>query len=614
MPLNSARDEAVDWPVIEGRAESIGHLFRERVASDATRPAFQHLRGDELITLTWQEVKNRAWELAAGLLDLGLEHEDRVAIASTTRLEWALADLAVMCSGTATTTVYPTTSAADVAFILADSGSTVVFAEDDTQVAKLREHRADLPDVRQVVTFEGEADGDWVLTLDQLAARGRQALARDPQLVDRAVDETRREHLATLIYTSGTTGRPKGAMLTHDSLVYEGACVDAVHLLGREDVQLLWLPLSHVFGKLMLSLAYQVGFVTAIDGRVDRIVATMEVVRPTFMAAAPRIFEKAHAAISAVLQDGSPHKVRIAAWALGVGRRVAELQERGEALPAALQLQHQLADRLVLAKVRARFGGRVRVMVSGSARLEPEIARWFAAVGLLVVEGYGLSETAASTCVNRPTPGSYRFGTVGWPLPGTEIRTAEDGELLVRGPGVMRGYHNAPELTAEVLVDGWFHTGDIGEIDERGFVRITDRKKDVFKTSGGKYVAPAIIETHFTGLCPYASQFIVQGAGRSYATALVALDPTAILSWAQRHGLAGRSYAEVVAAPEVRELVQGYVDQLNAGLNRWETIKRFTILPRDLSVEEGDLTPSMKLRRTVVAERFAEEIEANYRT
>ena len=382
--------------------------------------------------------------------------------------------------------------------------------------------------------------------------------------------------------------------------------------MTQDDLQYLWLPLSHVMGKLLLALSFQVGFPTCIDGRIDKIVENMEIVKPTFMGAAPRIFEKAYARISTVLMEGPPQKVKIATWALKVGRQVAELKERGESIPVPLQLQHQLADRLVLSKVRARFGGRIKSMVSGSAKLDPEIARWFAACGLLITEGYGLSETSSASSVNRPNPGSYSFGTVGWPVPGTQFKTAEDGEILMKGPGVMRGYHNAPELTEQVFTDGWFHTGDIGEIDDRGFIRITDRKKDVFKTSGGKYVAPSQIEIQFKGLCPYASQFIVYGSERNYVTALIALDEVMIMPWAQEHGLAGRSYAEVVASPEAEQLIQGYVDQLNSGLNRWEMVKRFSILPRDLTVEDGELTPSLKLKRKVVSDRFADHIERNY--
>jgi long-chain acyl-CoA synthetase len=301
-------------------------------------------------------------------------------------------------------------------------------------------------------------------------------------------------------------------------------------------------------------------------------------------------------------------------WALGVGGQVAAMREQGEQPSGLLSVQHSLADRLVLSKVRERFGGRVKFFISGSAALNPDVARWFSSVGLLIIEGYGLTETSAATCVNRPRLGRYIFGSVGWPLPGTQVRTADDGELLVKGPGVMRGYHNRPDATAEVLTeDGWFHTGDIGTVDERGFVKITDRKKDLFKTSGGKYIAPSIIETMFKGICPYVSQFVVIGEGRNYASALITLDPDAVTQWAAANGMAGKEYADVVTSDAAQAMVQGYVDELNNGLNRWETIKRFAILDRDLTVDEGELTPSLKLRRKIVVERYGSEIDLLYR-
>ncbi|MEI2778524.1 MAG: AMP-binding protein [Tetrasphaera sp.] len=275
--------------------------------------------------------------------------------------------------------------------------------------------------------------------------------------------------------------------------------------------------------------------------------------------------------------------------------------------------QFAVADPLVLAKVRERFGGRIRFLISGSAPLDADVARWFAAVGLTVCEGYGLTETSAFTTVNLPEPGRHVFGSIGRPAPGTEITTAADGEILVKGPGVMRGYHGNPDATAAVFTeDGRFCTGDLGEIDERGFIRITGRKKDVFKTSGGKYVAPGLIEAHVKGLCPYVSQFVVLGDGHNYASALVTLDAEAITPWAAEQGLDGGSYAEIVTSPQARDLVQGYVDELNRGLNRWETIKRFAILDRDLTLEAGELTPSMKLRRSVVLDHFAPQVESLY--
>ena len=624
--------ETVRGEVIAGRAPSIAHLFRRRVAASGSREAFQYLvpdatapGGERLEHLTWDQTRERTDAWAAGLVALGVGLEDRVAIASSTRVEWALADLAIVTAGAATTTVYPTMLDGDVAFIVADSGSRVVIAEDDAQIAKLRQHRAQLPDVVRVVTFDGTPDAavddgtgppvdGWVISADRLTELGRQHLAAEPGVLDARVEALTPQHLAVIIYTSGTTGRPKGVLLTHDALVYEGAAVDSVSLLSPDDLQLIWLPLSHIFGKVLLVLPLQIGFPTAIDGRIDRIVDNLAVIRPTFMGAAPRIFEKAYARIGLMFAGESGAKKRLIDWALAVGSEVAANEEHGFEPSRGLRARHAVADRLVLAKVRERFGGRIRFFISGSAALNPEVARWFSSVGLLVIEGYGLTETSAATCVNRPRPGRYAFGTVGWPLPGTEVQTAGDGELLVRGPGVMRGYHHRPDATAEVLTDdGWFHTGDIGSVDGRGFVTITDRKKDLFKTSGGKYVAPSLIETTFKGICPYVSQFVVVGDGRHYASALVTLDADAVAPWASAHGLAGRAYAEVVTSDAAREMVQGYLDELNAGLNRWETIKRFTLLERDLTVDDGELTPSLKLRRKVVVERYGQEIDGLYR-
>lgn len=612
----SVKDEAVNRGVLEDRAPSIAHLFRQRVARSGSRQAFSSFQGDVLEHLTWDETRERADAWAAGLIALGVGLEERVAIASATRLEWALADLAIMSAGAATTTIYPSSAATDVAYIIADSDSKVVFAEDDVQVQKLRKHREEMPKVLRVVTFAGSADDgdgdDWVISTEQLAGLGRELLAQDPGAVDARVEALTPQHLSTIIYTSGTTGRPKGVLLPHDAFVYEAAAVASVSILSEDDLQFLWLPLSHVFGKLLLVLPLQIGFPTAIDGRIDKIVDNLSVVRPTFMGAAPRIFEKAYARITRTFEQESGVKRRLIDWALSVGAEVGALRERGAAPSGMLARKHALADRLVLSKVRERFGGRVRFFISGSAALNPDVARWFGSVGLLIIEGYGLTESSAASCVNRPTPGCYTFGSVGWPLPGTEVRTADDGELLIRGPGVMRGYHQREDATAEAMLDGWFQTGDIGTVDERGFVRITDRKKDLFKTSGGKYIAPSAIESTFKGICPYVSQFVVYGEGRNFASALVTLDAEAITGWAAAHGLAGRPYTAIVGSPEARSMVQGHVDALNSGLNRWETIKRFTILDHDLTVEEGELTPSLKLRRRVVTDRYRSELDALY--
>ncbi|AKE87972.1 AMP-dependent synthetase/ligase [Rhodococcus aetherivorans] len=604
-------DEPVDHSKIEKRAPSVAQLFLDRVAASPGTEAFRFPKDDGWESVTWQQVGDRVRLLTAGLIALGVEPEDRIALASSTRYEWVIVDLAVMCAGAATTTVYPTTKAPDVGFIVSNSGSRVVVAEDRAQVDKLVEQRAQLPHVQQVVVIDGPGDGDWVITLADLEERGRQLIAESPNVVEDRVREIRPEHLATLIYTSGTTGKPKGVRLPHSAWTYTAAAVDALGILGPDDLQYLWLPLSHVFGKVLLSLPLQVGMPTAIDGRVEKIVENLAVVRPTFMGAAPRVFEKAHARIEAMMEEEGGAKKKIFDWAVGVGTRVSKAKQEDRNPSLLDRLQYKVADKLVFSKIRERFGGRLRFFVSGSAPLDRDVAQWFDAVGIIVLEGYGLSETSAATFLNRPL--AYRFGTVGWPFPETEVKIAEDGEILIKGPGVMSGYHDRPDADAEAFEDdGWFHTGDIGEVDSDGFLRITDRKKDMFKTSQGKYVAPSAIAATFKGLCPYASEIIVHGEGRPYCVALVGLDPEAIHEWAQKNGMGDRSFAEIARDEKTRELIAGYIDQLNEQLNRWEEVKKFTIIDRELSVEAGDLTPSMKLRRKIVIDNFSDRLTGLY--
>jgi long-chain acyl-CoA synthetase len=398
--------------------------------------------------------------------------------------------------------------------------------------------------------------------------------------------------------------------LVHDNWTYEAAAVDALKILTPDDVQYLWLPLSHSFGKVLEVLQLRIGFATAIDGNLDRIVDNLGVVKPTFMAGAPRIFEKVRSRVITGVEAEGGLKARIFGWAFGVGHKVSQLRQQGQEPSGLLARQHALADKLVFHKIRDRLGGRVRFFVSGSAALSRDVAEWFHAAGMTILEGYGLTETSAATAVNLPD--DTRFGTVGPPAPGTQVQIAGDGELLVKGPGVMRGYHNNSEQTAEVFTDdGWFRTGDIAELD-RGYIRITDRKKDLIKTSGGKYVAPQKIEVIFKAVSPYASQIVVHGDGRNYCTALITLDPDAIASWAEHNDLAGTPYPDLVATVQVHELVQGNVDELNARLERWETIKKFEILPQDLSVEEGDLTPSLKVKRRVVEKKYADTLDRMY--
>ena len=608
----------IDTSFLDHMPPNVAVQFLERVAATPEGEAFlfPHTEDGEehWHSVTWLDVGERVTKLAAGLVSLGIEPEQRVGIASNTRYEWILADLAVMCAGGATTTVYPSTNAEDTAYILSDSQCRVVFAEDDTQLAKLVE--ADLPDLIRIVTFDGarvsHATGDdRVITLDHLEEIGEVFLAEHNGLIDGIAKGIAPDQLATLVYTSGTTGRPKGVRLLHRSWVYEGASIKAQDILHEDDLQFLWLPMSHVFGKVLLSVQLEIGFPTAIDGRVDKIVENLGVVRPTFMGAAPRIFEKAHARIVTMMESEGGLKKKLFDRAFEVGKRYDALVAAEKNIPIMLQMQHTFFDIMVFRKIRSRFGGRVRFFISGSAALNPDIASWFDAAGVLILEGYGMTENAAGASVNHPE--RNKIGTVGRALPGSEIMIGENDEVLIRGPHVMAGYHNNPEATAEVLTeDGWLHTGDKGSIDADGYLAITGRIKDVFKTSGGKYVSPALVEAKFKAICPYASQFLVFGAERNFAVALVALDPEAITDWAAENGLAGKSYVDIVTSDAVKEMVKGYVEELNTKLNRWETIKKWEILERDLTIESGELTPSMKVKRNVVESNEKERLEAFY--
>lgn len=612
MAASPVAEKAPDRRKIEKRPSSVARMLIDRVKATPQREAFRYPEGHGWTSVTWEQVGDRVQRIAAGLIALDVAPEDRVALASSTRYEWVLVDFAVMCAGAATTTVYPTTNAGDVAFIVANSGSRIVVAEDQGQVDKLREHRAELPEVSKVVIIDGEGDGDWVITLDELEQRGRRLLAESPHAVDERIDSIQPGQLASIIYTSGTTGRPKGVRLTHGAWTYTAAAIDSLNVLDPDDLNFLWLPLAHAFGKVMLALPLLIGFTTAVDGRVDRIVENLAVLHPTVMGAAPRIFEKAHARVEGLIADEGGVRKRIYDWAIGVGLRVSRAHQSGRRPSPLLSLQHKVADRLVFSTIRERFGGRLKFFVSAAAALNHDVAQWFDAVGIVVLEGYGLTETAAASFINRPH--AYRFGTVGWPLPDTEAKIAEDGEILLRGPGVMVGYHDLPDATAEAIeADGWFHTGDIGEIDADGFLRITDRKKDMFKTSQGKYVAPSAIAAAFKGICPYVGEFIVIGEGRPYCTALVSLDGEAINEWAGKNGLAGESFTEIARDEKTRGLIGGYIDTLNERLNRWEQIKKFAIIERELSIETGDLTPSLKLKRNIVVENFKDSISALYR-
>lgn len=603
---------------------TVAQMLIDRVAKTPDREAFRKPTAEGgWQSFTWKESFDEATLVAAGLLALDLKTEERVGIASNTRLEWVMCDLGIMLAGGATTTVYPSTGEDDVAYILSDADVVILFAEDETQVAKVRNTRDQLPDLRKVILIDGEGDGDWVISTAELHELGRKYLAEHPDGVNERSASISPDNLATLIYTSGTTGRPKGVELTHANWTYEGAAIDAVGILTPDDVQFLWLPLAHSFGKVLEAAQLQIGFATAVDGRVPKIVENLPVVQPTFMAGVPRIFEKVYAG---AIKNGTAAggvKAKIFNWAFEVGKREAAKRRAGQPYGG---WQLNLANKLVFSKIHEKMGGNIRYFVSGSAALSGTIAEWFDAASLTILEGYGLTETSAATCIVRPD--NIVFGTVGEPMAGTEIGIADDGEILVRGPGVMRGYRNLPDANAEVFEhgDGWFSTGDIGQIDEKGRVKITDRKKDLVKTSGGKYIAPSAIEGKFKAISGLAQALVVHANNRNFASALVALDPDATLVWAQENGMTATwqtgvgpatdeesaQFKAIAESDAMHTEISGKIEILNTELNKWETIKKFQILEAPLSIDTGELTPSLKVKRKVVEDKYRDILDAMY--
>jgi long-chain acyl-CoA synthetase len=591
---------------------SIAALFHHRVKEAGGALAYRYPEGSGWGEMTWKQTGERVKNIAGGLLELGLGLEDRVAILSQTRVEWILADLGVLCAGGATSTIYPSNTAPECQYICEDSGSRFCFAEDDSQVAKILEVKDQLKDLEKVIVIDGKAQQDgFVITLKELEEAGKKWNADNEGAYEKRGEEVTKDNLATLIYTSGTTGVPKGVELTQDCWLYEGEGVENVGVLSTSDHQYLWLPMSHSFGKVLQMAQLQIGFPTTVDGNIPKLVENLAVVKPTFMGAPPRIFEKVYNKIVTGAQ-ASPVKWKIFSWSLGVGRKVSALRQQRKEPSGLLALKYKLADKLVFSKLKATSGGRARFFISGSAPLSREMAEFFHAADLLILEGYGLTESSAGSCMNRPD--TFAFGTVGQPLPGTEVKIAEaDGEILLRGRGVMRGYRNKPEATKETLTeDGWLMTGDIGEVDSEGRVKITDRKKDLIKTSGGKYVAPQHLEGKLKSLWPYFSQVLVHGNNRNFCTALVTLDPEGIVKWQEENGIAGKKYEELCKDDKVIAAVQEAVNKLNSGLASYETIKKFAILPQDFSIETGEMTASMKVKRKAVEANYKEMLDGFY--
>jgi long-chain acyl-CoA synthetase len=596
--------------------DSLPQMFFDRARTLAGRPRYRFRSGEAWQEVTWQQMAERVLDLAGGLLELGVAPGDRVALVAPTRAEWMEIDLATLACGALTVPIYPSNLAAECGYIIANSDSSIVFVENDTQREKIDRVRAEgfeLDGVRHrvnpraVVSIDG---GEGTVSLSGLMERGRADGGSARAEVERRTAALRRDDLATIVYTSGTTGPPKGVLQSHGNHL---AAVEALLRLGivREgDVDFFFLPLAHSFARLIEYVGLAAGTTTAFARSIDTIAADLASARPHLVPAVPRIYEKLYARIHTARDGGSRVKQALFDWAVGVGREYSRHVREGRAVPSLLAMQYALASRLVFARIHHLLGGNIRYMTSGGAPLSRDIAEFFHAIGILILEGYGLTETTPVLTVNRPD--RYRLGSVGQPLDCCEVRIAHDGEILGRGANVARGYHRRPEETAESWdATGWFHTGDIGEFDADGFLHITDRKKDLIKTSGGKYVAPQKIE-NLLKLQPHVSQAVVIGDQRNYCVALLTLDADAMAAWAREAGLAAADASALAADPAVRALVESEVAAVNAQLASFETVKRFHVLPADLTIESGELTPSLKVKRKVVAERFEREIAALY--
>ena len=595
---------------------SVADMWHHRIGSTPEAPALRFQEGGTWATLTWGEAGRRVRALANGLLHLGIAPGDRCVILAETAVEWMLADLAILCAGAATTTAFPQTPDAELAFIVGDSGARVVFTDHPDQAARLARLRSTLPDLEAVVVFgphEASLDpeDDWVLTLRRLERAGRDHEAEHPDAYDEVSRAIGPGQLATLMYTSGTTGEPRGVMLSHDAWIYEAEAIDALGVLTPADVQFLWLPLAHVFAKVLQLSFIRLGIETVIDGRSNALLANLQATHPTWMAAVPRTFEKLRAAIEREARSRGAVAWSTYQWALAIGRRRASLERAGQRVPMALRSAWLAADRLVCAPIRARLGGRLRFVISGGAPLAAEVAEYFDALGLTICEGYGLTESAAASCVNRP--GDVRFGTVGPPLPGCRLRIAEDGEILLHSRGLMTGYWHDEAGTAEAFTtDGFLRTGDIGTVLPSGHVWITGRKKEILVTAGAKNVAPQRMEQLLRARCPYVEHVVMHGDGRPYCTALITLDARAIASWAREQELPYADVADLASHPKVERLVRGFVDDVNRDLASYERVRNFVILSEPFTEANGLLTPSAKVRRGRVEARYRAQLDRLY--
>ncbi len=592
---------------------TLASMFWHRVERDGDRPAQQSKEGGVWRTRTWRQVGEAVRELATGLLALGRKKEDAVAILSASRAEWVQADFAVFSAGCRTIPIYPTYPPDLIQYIVNDAGVKTLFVEDPAQLAKVLEVQGKLDGLEQIVVIQGYQGepSSQIMTWDGLRRLGRDNLERLKSDLAGRVAEVAPTDIATIVYTSGTTGPPKGVVQTHGNHV--ATLESAAKMAGIEDgdTHLLFLPLAHSFARLESFIGVHRGLTTAFAENIDKLRDNLPEVKPHFICSVPRVFEKVYAGVIAKAEAGSPLKKKIFHWAVSVGREVSKLQQARKPVPAGLALKHRIAHKLVFSKLHEALGGRLRFAVSGGAPLSKEIAEFFHAAGILILEGYGLTETCPSLTFNRLD--NFRFGSVGQAQPGIEIKIAPDGEILGRGPNIAKGYFKKPEATAEVfLPDGWFATGDIGRLDGDGFLYITDRKKDLIVTAGGMNIAPQNIENLLKG-DPFISQAMVHGDKRPYPVALLTLNPEELAKFARQQGILDTDPASLAKHPKVVERVSRIVEARNGELQSYAKVKKFSILPADFTVDNGLLTPTLKVKRKIITEKHRELLDSLYR-
>ena len=595
--------------------DTLARMFWDRVERSGDRPAHQFKQSADWKTITWREVGDVVREVALGLLALGRGKGDAVALLSTSRAEWVQGDFAIFSAGCVTVPVYPTYPPDLIAYVVNDSGAKTIIVEDPGQLSKVLEARDKTPGLEQIVVITGydaPQPPKMIMTWETLRRRGRDSVDAHRSTLAERVASTRPTDLATIVYTSGTTGPPKGVMQTHGNHIAAVTASKQATPVEEGWVHLLFLPLAHSFARLESFLGVAHGLTTAFAENLDKVGENLKETRPHFICSVPRVFEKVYGKILAGVEAGSPAKRKIFGWAVSVGRDVSRHQQRGQPVPATLELKRKLAHRLVFSKLHAALGGRLQWAVSGGAPLSRDIAEFFHAAGILLLEGYGLTETCPALTFNRPD--RFKFGSVGQTLPGVQLRIAADGEILARGPNIATlGYFKQPEATREVFdLDGWFHTGDIGTIDGDGFLVITDRKKDLIVTAGGMNIAPQNIE-NLLKADPFISQVMIYGDRRPYPVALITVNPEELSKFAREQGILTSEAAAIVKHPKVVERVGRTVEEKNTQLQSYAKIKRFTVLATDFTLDGGELTPTLKVKRRVVSQKYKDAIEELYR-